>query len=334
MGKTLILHDICSQKEYFYLIDKDVDGQVPLDQLPQGFYEVFVNVDMVKKRVIIKDQLKESINLIRRNKESTKVNLISDKNMFDDGDHKNYLNDNYLFLDVSKTTTNQDYDIVLDPDYAINVTGWYENFGPIINGKLAADELIELAKLIKVDLEAEGLKVLLLRNQKDEIINLYGENGRLDKAYDSKAKYYISLGFDTSTIDGLKVYHSSFSSIRFASAVAANLIEATNLQAANNTGVYRPLRYNGLDGNMTIRESGGKALAAATFSDLAIEGNFEFAFNNPYGLQTIYIQYINTNNHQELLAWENNKKEYAKATAQALIEALNVNLGDNNDLSN
>lgn len=333
LGKTLILFNVCTEEEYFYLVDSDVDGQLPLDQLPNGFYEMFVNVDMIKKRVVTAEKLEDSINLVRRNEESKKVKLIADKNMFDDREHENYLNDNYLFVDISNNSKNQDYDIVLDPDYGINPSGWYDNYGPIVDNMQAADELYDMATIIKKELEKSGLKVLITRKDKNDIINLYGNGGRLNKAYDSKAKYYIHLGWGSTGLGGFKVYHSSFSSIRLAGSIANYFLQETDLTSQNESGVYAPLRYGGLDGDMTIREIGGKALSAATYSDQSKEGNSSFALNNPYGLEAIYIEHINVNNEDDVVAWKEKKEVYAKATAQALIEALNINTGDNDDIS-
>lgn len=333
LGKTLILFNMCTEEEYFYLVDGDVDGQLPLDQLPNGFYEMFVNVDMVKKRVVTPDKFEDSINLIRRNNNSQQVKLIADKNILDDRDHEDYLNDNYLFVDISDNEKNQDYDIVLDPEYGNNPSGWYDNYGPIVDEMQAADELYDMAKIMKNELEKAGLKVLITRKDETDIINLYGEDGRLNKAYDSKAKYYIHLGWGNTGLGGFKVFHSSFSSIRLAGSIANYLLLETDLSSQNESGVYAPLRYGGLDGDMTIREIGGKALSAATFSDQSRDANSSFALNNPYGLEAIYIEHISISSEKDIAAWKENKEDYAKATAQALIEALNVNKGDNDDLS-
>ncbi|NLW15278.1 MAG: hypothetical protein GX038_03360, partial [Erysipelothrix sp.] len=148
-----------------------------------------------------------------------------------------------------------------------------------------------------------------------------------------KAKYYINLGWGNTGLGGLKVFHSSFSSIRLAGSIANHLLLETDLSSQNESGVYAPLRYGGLDGDMTIREIGGKALSAATFSDQSRDANSSFALNNPYGLEAIYIEHISINNEKDIASWKENKEVYAKATAQALIEALRVNKGGNDDLS-
>ena len=331
LGKTVIVENVCTNEEYFYLIDDDVDGQIPLEQIPEGLYEVFVNVDMVKKRVVVEDKLNDEISLVRRNNKSKKASLIANKNMFDDRINKNVLNENYLFLNIEDNKNTSDYDIVLDAEHSTNTTGWHDDYGVKIDGMIEAKETYAMAEIVKEELEKSGLKVLLTRKDKDEIVNVYGEDGRLDRAYKSNAKYYVEMGWSRSRAEGLKVYNSRFSSIHFAGNIASYLLENTSLQASRNNGVYYAPAYNGLDGIMTIRETGGKALSAATVSDLAIEGNKSFAYNNRHALETISIEFITTDNEAEVKAWKKNRNLWAKELANAIISFLDMD--DVNDLS-
>lgn len=332
LGKTIVLENVCTNKEYFYLIDEDVDGQIPLNQLPEGIYEVFVNVDLIKKRVVTTDQLKDEINLVRRNDKIKSVELISDKNIFDDSEHKNYLNNNYLFVNVKNTNkVIKDYDVVLDPAHGTNVTGWHDEFGVQVSDMLAADELYAMANTIKAELEDAGLKVLLTRNSEKEIVNVYGEEGRLARAYASDAKYYVELGWGSGEEGGFRIYNSAFSSIQFAGSIANHLMLETNIKPQSSSGIFVPRLYNGLDGIMTIREIGGKALSAATVSEKAVTGNSSFALDNRHGLEAISIEYISANNNQQVKAWKDNKEDYAKETAAAIINFLDMD--DDDDLS-
>lgn len=333
LGKTIVLENLCSGDEYIYLIDDYVDGQIPLGQLPNGMYEVFINVNLIKQRVVVNEKFSDSINLLRRSSISRKAELIGDRNIFDDIDNTNILDDNYLFISVdNRASDSSDYDIVLDPRHKTNVSGWHTNLG-IINGDLIeADETYKMAKLIKAELEKKGLKVLLTRNDEDEVVNVYGKDGRLERAYNSKAKYYVEIGWDNANVGGLKVYNSLFSSIQLSGAVAKELLVETNLESHNNSGVYQMRPYYGLDGHMVIREVGGKALSAATVSDLAVEQNSSFALNNPYGLEAISIDYINGKSIEQVNKWKDSKEQWAKVTAKAILDFLDV--GESNDLSN
>ena len=332
LGKTIVLENVNSDDEYFYLIDQDVDGQIPLAQLPEGLYEVFINVNLIKQRVVTSEKLTDQINLVKRANELKTVELIANKNMFDDRENKNVLDKNFLFINVKSSETSQDdYDIVLDPEHGTNANGWFKNTGLTVAGLNEAEQNYEMATLLKKELEKAGLKILITRNDNEEIINIYGEDGRLNRAYDSNAKYYIELGWGRSDFGGLRIYNSSFASIQLAGFVAKHLLLETNLSSQNDSGVYPIRRFNGLDGLLTIREVGGKALAAATVSDVAKEQNSSFALNNRHGLEAISIEYISGTNEKQVNMWKDNKEIWAKETAVALINFLDI--GGSNDLS-
>lgn len=333
LGKTIVLENICTKQEYFYLIDQDVDGQIPVSQLPPGMYEVFINDNFLKKRVVAKEKIFDSINLTRNKTVSNNVELVGTRNIFDDKNHMDYLNDDYLFLSVKENKKDvADYDIVIDPQQGNNPSGWFDNMGVEVDGLIEADENYDMAILIKNELEKSGLKVLITRDSKDHIINMYGDQGRLHKAYNSKAKYYIEIGWANTEMGGLKVYNSAFSSAQFAGNIANYLLLETNLETLNSEGVFQHRLYNGLDGSMTIREIGGKALAAATVSETAVEQNSSFAFNNPHGQEALYIEYISYKNQAEVSAWKDNKQTWAAETANAIIAYLDI--GEIDDLSN
>lgn len=334
IGKTLLLTNLCTGDNYHYLIDFDVDGQIPLENLPDGLYEVFINIDMVKKRVVMENDFSESINLVSRGDQHRNVEVIGDKKIFDDKENVNYLDDNYLFLNVrSLENKADDYDIVLDPAYGENNSGWFDNYGQTFLGMVEADELYNMATIIKRDLEAAGLKVLITRDSKDHIINSYGESGRFHNAYNSKAKYYIELAFNDKVDGGLRVSKSSYASQAFAYNMADYLLRNTDLNEYGSRSVVSSLRYSNLDGLISVREMGGKALSAATFSDLAKDANGSFAHLNPHGLETIIIEYVSYKNQEEIEMFKNNKELYAHKTAEALLEYLKLGEVEVNDIS-
>lgn len=321
VGKTLLLTNICTEEEFHYLIDYDVDGQIPLENLPKGLYEVFINVDMVKKRVTMPDEFLEQINLVNRHEDHRKVSLMASQTLFDDAEHSNYLNDNYLFINVEAIQeATGDYDIVIDPAYGVNVSGYFDEYGKTTLGLVEADELYSMALLIQEKLEDEGFKVLITRDSADHIINQYGEDGRFAKAYASNAKYYVELSFNENIEGALKVYKSSYASQSFASFVADHLLATTNLVKYGSNSVVSANRFNDLDGVISVREMGGKALGAATFSELAEQENKSFAFNNRKALETIAIEYLSFANESEIETYKKNKEIYAEETANALIE--------------
>src|SRR5699024_10521185 len=117
-----------------------------------------------------------------------------------------------------------------------------------------------------------------------------------------------------------KVYKSSYASQSFSSFIADHLLSNTNLVKYGKNSVVSASRFNDLDGVITIREMGGKALGAATFSELAEQENKDFAYNNRRALETISIEYFSFMNANELETYKKDKETYAKETANALIE--------------
>lgn len=333
VGKTLLLANVCTGEEYHYLIDTDVDGQIALESLPLGLYEVYINIDLVKKRVVGNENWIDSKILSKRNGSHRQVDVRFDKNIFDDKNHSAYLKDDYMFINVSEMDAEVDnYDLVIDPDFGFNDTGYFDNYGATFLGMVEADELYRMATIIKEDLEAAGYKVLITRDSKDHIINSYGKEGRLAKAYESGANYYLELGFSDAFDEGLKVYKSSFTSNRFGASISDYLLKNTNLEKYHTNSLLKPLRYRDLDGVISIRETGGKALAAATYSELSSEANGSFAFNNRHGIESLLIQYISIKNEDEIKMFKENKDDYAHQTAAALIAYFEM--GELNDLSN
>lgn len=335
VGKTLLLTNVCTNENFHYLIDYDVDGQIALENLPIGLYEVFINVDMVKKRVAFDEKFNEEINLVSRDNVHRKVEVIGDSNILDDKQNKNFLDANYLFINVSLLEEKtEDYDIVLDPTYGTNTSGFFDNYGSTFLGMVEADETYAMAIIIKEELEKSGLKVLITRDSKDHIINPYGIDGRLNRAYDSKAKYHIELGFNDQKESGLRVFKSSYASQGLAFNISDYLLKNTNLSMYRENSVVSATRYSGYDGIISIREMGGKALAAASFSDLAKDENSSFALLNPYAQEAIKIEYGSLKNDDDVSKFQVSKEDYALKTAEAIIEYLKLGEVEVNDLSN
>lgn len=333
VGKTLLLTNICNNEEYHYLIDTDVNGQIPLENLPVGFYEVYINIDMVKKRVVMNETTVDSLILVTRNNLDRKVEVIGDRTIFDDNDHTNLLDKNYLFLNVEQLSEPSiAYDVVIDPSLGVNASGYFDDYGKSNLGLVEADELFSMAEIIRDELEAAGLKVLITRDDNEHIINSYGVGGRLDKAYKSNAKYYLELGFNNAGEGALKIYKSSFVSNNFSTFISNYLLDNTVLLKSKGPTVISATRYNGLDGVINIRETGGKALGAATYSELSREQNGSFAYRNTHAMESISIEYLNFTNEQQLEEFKVNKESYAKATANALLEYFKLGV-QNNDIS-
>ena len=333
VGKTMILINLCDESERVYMVERNVDGQLPIEDLPVGFYEVYVMHNLSRHRLFSNGQIDESFTSIRRNENTKNVRVIADAYLLEnDRLGQRTFNRNYVFLEVSNTTLDDDViDIIIDPGHYTADPGWLE-LGLQANDLVEAQENHKMALALKEEFEKHGLKVMLTRGE-EEIVNTYDIDGRLHRAYNAQAKYYIEVqmvGNNSPEVFGTQIVYSSYTSPRLPSAVFRHLIENTHLQstgvmgAGNIPGVVPSGRANGYDGRMVIREAGGKALAAATFSEKAQEENSSFALNNKRGVQALTIEYIYITHPESAALWVDHYQEYAKHTVDGFMNYFNI----------
>ena len=84
VGKTIILRNVCDGTELVYMMESNIDRQIPLDTLPQGFYEVYVMENLVKTRLVSQAVFYDEFYTIRRNNGlGMEVNIVADKNLIE-----------------------------------------------------------------------------------------------------------------------------------------------------------------------------------------------------------------------------------------------------------
>lgn len=215
VGKTLQLHNLCNDKVATMTIDADVDLKISLSDLEPGFYEITVIDDLVEKQLVYKETLEsEPFTTIRRNKQVKHATLIANKDLLQDkGIH---WKENYLYLQVESGKPDEDVvDVYLDP-YGMNTDFQYvPDEGSSGHGLKEYKETYEAAQIIKKQLESYGLKVEISRADVDETAApAYGEDGRFAQAYESGARYYISLRMNQSEMNlgGVEIWHSAHAS--------------------------------------------------------------------------------------------------------------------------
>jgi len=58
-----------------------VDEQIPLENLPNGFYEVFIVDNLIEKRLVSENELYDVFYTVRRNHVSKRIDLIGDEDL-------------------------------------------------------------------------------------------------------------------------------------------------------------------------------------------------------------------------------------------------------------
>ena len=76
IGKTVILINLCTGLERVYMLESAVDGQIPMEDLEEGFYEVFVMINLQRHRVVSEDIFADTFTTIRRNGTFNNIDII------------------------------------------------------------------------------------------------------------------------------------------------------------------------------------------------------------------------------------------------------------------
>ncbi|MFI3284196.1 MAG: N-acetylmuramoyl-L-alanine amidase [Erysipelotrichaceae bacterium] len=329
-GKSLTLVDICSGEKSVYIMDRTIDGQIPLEVLEEGTYAIYLNQDVDMYQLYFSKEMSDTIYTVTRNGENYRIYLFADENRFNDEDEDPFLEENFLYIEVSKEELPEDtYDVIIDAGHSSMDSGWSVDYGYESNGLIESEETYSLAILLKEDLEALGLKVLLTRNEISDVIDSYDLDGRLYLGYMANAKYYFDIQGNGSVgtyYGGTQVIYSSFSSNNLASTIYQTIVNNTSLYASNSyssTGPVASGLSDGYDGRMMIRESGGRILGAGTFSEASATNAF-FNKESRFGMQAITIEYFYLTNPIDVEIWNNEIESIAQATADGFARYLGI----------
>lgn len=333
VGKTLVLKNLCDGYEWVYMLEKNIDGQIPLELLPEGFYELYIVEDLQRKRLVSMEDVYLNFYPIARENEALEVTLLA-QNTFGNADEPIELKQRYFFLDVHKvqsSSVDTIYDIVIDPAHSSNLNGGIER-GRSAFGLIEANETLRLALLLKEDLEKAGLKVFLTRDDHEDVVDLYGVDGRLHQAYQVQAKYYLELNMMYSSneaIRGSTINYSRYASNRFATLVFKSYLDKTTLVArgtstnGNIDGVKLAPSYEGFDAIPVIRESGGRILGAGTMSEASME-NAGFNKDARIGIQSLSLDLIYISNQEDVDFFTQNLELLSANLSQGILDYLRI----------
>ena len=329
-GKTVVLKDLIDDKNIitFENLTNEIDNQIKLDELKDGFYSIYLQNGEVLSRLFYSSVLSYDnvFYTVRRDGQIRKIELIADKSLFDYQKKKetvNVLDNNYLYLKVSTVAADQSsqYDIAISTAPALVYEG-VSLTGVEDNGIVESEQLYQLALDIKAQLESKGLKVLLIKDTHDQDIAFYGNGGVLNKAYSSKAKLFIHLDMDE--YGDKAVLYSSKSSSQLASAIFTGLLNDCNIYENDQYLLASSLTEDGNnDAQFEIREAGGKLLAAATYSENS-QNNKSFAYDNRYGMNAVDVILTNINEADDVANFLNNKDKIVTSIVSGICSYLNI----------
>lgn len=321
----------------FYISDKKNNG-IYLDNLGKGNYQVYIKITFEDKTNAYY-KLKNNTNYskteyytIRKNDKFNYI-LIDEK-------------DDTLNIEVKPSNEKEIYDIVIDAGHGGIDTG------ACYKGTCETDFTLSLSKKLKEKLEENGLKVKLTRDdfdKNDKKFETYGDNGRIDRAMGSKAKYLFSFHLNSglSSRTGTEIYTTNDIDYTLAKSIVDNIVINTNTNYSNNPifkvdkGIYtrtfqtyeindviKSAKKEGYEPyNITtdttyyyiIRETGGIITGAYTDGR---EDDYNKHYNTNVGIESYILElgYItNTNDTKDI---KNNKDDYITAISEAILKNI------------
>ncbi|MGB4627800.1 MAG: hypothetical protein WBI36_08345, partial [Erysipelotrichaceae bacterium] len=119
------------------------------------------------------------------------------------------------------------------------------------------------------------------------------------------------------------IMYANRSSGRLAKNIFNHIFEDTNIFRNENYLFKCDVDSNGVtDLQYEIREAGGIALSAGTFSESSQTNTF--ALNNKYGIDTIQIVTTNMSDSEEINIWNQQKDKVASAIVKGILEYLKI----------
>ncbi len=334
--KSISMHNLCNDETITYTMEDSADRQIDLVEPEVGFYALTIHDGQTEKQLVYDEVLhSEPFYTVRRDGKMKKVTLIADSSISEPA-----LAQHTLFLEIEEVSGDAAdvADVFIDP-YGDRLSNGYLQRAFSANGISEAVEMQEAAEILKQELETYGLRVVLAKEQADEALGYYGEDGIMKKAYESHAKYYIELGMNSSNevrYSGTEIYYSHYGSATLPNALMHALKKHTSLTPSNmytwgerGEGVSTGLYGEGIDGKQiydslpALRESGAKISGAARFSDAAT-ANREYVEATNSGMQAISINFIYLTNQADVATWKQEKETILATLAEAFATSVHV----------
>lgn len=333
-GKNIILHNIETDTEYSYTFSSGGDDGIQTGLLDPGLYEVFIYDHFIKKRVYFDQEVHiNDFTTMRRDKSVTNISIDASKDFLEDFDIN--FDKNYLFISVTENIPMlKTIDVMIDPCGDMYSSTTNDVIPGTRNDKISEQKAsYEMALLLKEELESKGLKVELTRD-KDGNPSYYGKNGRVGKAYEKKAKVFISLGIaDDYYLSRPLIVVSPYTSGVLANDIAAKCDEL-GVDMSNSYVTDNPLTVGVLydpfilkDGEPTkyeqyvqLRESGGR---------LTLTGKEEHSKDNQryskkYGMYGILYMFCNIQSDESIQYFEENQDLMVEGIAKGIYQYFNM----------
>ncbi len=247
------------------------------------------------------------------------------------------------------------FDVILDPGHGGTDSGaCYQNKTPC-----ERDYTSDVVIKIKNILEKKGVKVAFTwdvdKIKNSDYIPVYGQKSRVGSAYESYAKYLISIHLNsssTSKLTGFEVYTPYNINYNFARNIRDNIKTYTNASYSNNkfnrreNSIYtrtfstqeikttneerknKNLKLYNITTKTNyyymIRETGGYMTGSFVDSPSIENREVNNYYNSNRGLESYIIELAYINNTNDLAYFKKNTSKYVNAIADSIIDELNL----------
>jgi N-acetylmuramoyl-L-alanine amidase len=337
-----------------FTLSDNINEGIDLEKIYSGEYYLFIKLNEkyknkdVEKYITLENETEYSSNeyyTLTNNGKNRKIEITFSSYLL-----KNKYNIDYMKITSADTSLPDDvYDIVIDPGHG------GKDKGAIYEDNYESDYTLMYSLQLKEKLEKIGYKVKLTR-QSDEYVAPYGENGRAIVPYDTKAKLFISIHFNSTSseleVGGVEIYAANNENLDFAKNFADNIVKMAQTNYSQNNqwkaydGVYvktyseddikeaieyaKDLGYEPYENITTstpyyfmIRETGG------IMTHAYIDGRNKTIGDNPYYNSNISAEsyllelgFINEENNLKNL--QENKDAYIDAIVKTIVDNYNL----------
>lgn len=257
-------------------------------------------------------------------------------------------------MTVSADSGDGVYDVVIDAGH-----GGSDQGAAGIDGHHEKDYLLPLAEKIKENLEKNGMKVALTRDNDEETLGAYGEDGRVARACRSQAKYMISLHMNDegAGMSGLMIYAYPDNDMAFARLMNAGIQEHTGIGNASAASPYGDNIFSKMLSQADIdQEKADNAAAGLIPYEPSLRSAYHFMIRecggivtgaykddrnpeekyNPYcydntGVETYIIELGYITNENDVRIMTSKMDEYARAISDSLFAVYGAEVKDSED---
>lgn len=293
-----------------------IDSGFDLQSLPEGVYEVYLYDGYTPKRAYMSQAIAPfQIFTMRQEGQVKSIQLSANTNYL--GKFNVFTDKPYLYISVTSTEPLDHYvDVILDPSSGLDEG----DIDPLNEAQMSWD----LAQRVKEKLENAGLKVAF-SHPLEQTRSYLGASSRLEQAYQSQAKLFISLEMSTQNYEKAYCLSSPLSDGRLGNVVVKTLaqngiaLEKVSDDSLLNVG-------NGYDGMLAgwlsllpeLRETGGKATGTGL-----LEGWQENErFSGSRGMNSLVFYYASAQNETSRQYYLANQEQMAQGLAQGILEYI------------